>query len=457
MHGIPRRFKGNEGNRAVHLQPTPPPENARVIDGRYLLGEKLGAGAQSVIYEARHLVTKQAVALKIVACDGLHDEELRARFFREVRLISSLDHPAIVKVYDAGYVNPTTPFYAMERLYGQTFEEWLADGPQDVDLIVEVVEEVARALAHAHRRGVLHRDVKPANIFLAEDESGDVQVTLLDFGLGFMETDAHVTQEGIAVGTPYYMSPEQALAPEEVDATSDVWALGVVLYEAISGRVPFRADTLMQTLVAVCRTPQKPLSEICPRTPPRLNELVQCCLDKHPARRPQNASEFLVRMRTAMAPEPKRTTSSVRVVAQPVERLYAPTPTPAPGPTTAERQRLPPAYARTMTSARKTAPRALHVPMRLALMCLAGCLLSVQPVTSEPAPSPAAPILATTPDVVRPADFPWMGPPLPSAREMKAAARRTRVRVRKEARAQARKARRAKAKRARRGKARAKR
>ncbi|MEM7604460.1 MAG: serine/threonine-protein kinase [Myxococcota bacterium] len=267
------------------------------IDGRYRLLKILGAGGVGVVYEARHLRLGHSVALKVLRRDG---EVVRARFEREARLLSELNHPHIVGLTDYG-VHEGAPFLVMERLEGETLEARLDDDLLDPREALEIFESVVKGLSYAHAKNVLHRDLKPGNIFL-QSIGDEEHVKLVDFGLAKLVADDEddeayeptLTRAGTILGTPAYMAPEQA-SGTKASAPSDVYSAGIVLFEMLAGRPPFaaerRAELLRQHLLE--EVPDPSLFRGNLRLTSALRELLRRCLAKNASERFANAGELL--------------------------------------------------------------------------------------------------------------------------------------------------------------------
>ncbi|MEM9070696.1 MAG: serine/threonine-protein kinase [Myxococcota bacterium] len=243
-HGSDSDERSSRVRRALEEDPW----IGRVIDGRYRIEGVLGTGGVGVVYRAEHTGLRQPVALKVLR-HGYEDiEMLRRRFEREATVLSQLRHPNVVSLSDYG-IYRGIPYLVMERLHGRTLEDLLdAQGPPAPEDAVEIARSVARGLAFAHGIGVLHRDLKPGNVFLQELPDDPHHVKLLDFGLAKilvaeLEQDGEptITKAGTVIGTPAYMAPEQG-AGQRVDARADVYSLGVLLFELLSGCPPFEAD-----------------------------------------------------------------------------------------------------------------------------------------------------------------------------------------------------------------------
>jgi serine/threonine-protein kinase len=263
-------------------------EVAPPTSGRYEILRELGRGAMGTVYLGRDPRIDRPVAVKTLSYASLPDaelEEVKARFFREAQAAGKLSHPNIVTVFDAGEERDCA-WLAMEYLEGATLEGHCAkDRRLPPDRVLEVGEAVAEALAYAHGQGVVHRDIKPANIMLLED--GRVKVT--DFGIARI-MDAARTRTGILMGTPGYMSPEQ-VAGKRVDGRSDLFSLGIVLYELLAGRRPFEGESLATVMARIGRTPHTPLREIVPGLPPGFEAVVDKLLAKGLNRRYRSADQ----------------------------------------------------------------------------------------------------------------------------------------------------------------------
>ncbi len=273
----------------------------RILGGRYEVGRKIAEGGMGAVFEATHLLSKKIVALKILSPLVGRDDATRGRFLREVAAPAQIGHEGIVEIYDAGFDSGEgVLFVAMELLSGVTLRDRLARGGLTERTVLDVFEELLSALAAAHRAGIVHRDLKPENVFLQKRRDGTEIVKILDFGiardLGGSDT---VTQTGMAMGTPHYMSPEQAMSARDVGFTADVWAIAVMLYEALTGAPPFVGDTIATLVVEVCTKPHRPLAQVAPSTPPAIAALVDRCLDKDPLRRPGDAGEMGALLRAA--------------------------------------------------------------------------------------------------------------------------------------------------------------
>jgi serine/threonine protein kinase len=261
----------------------------------YRVLKLLGAGAVGVVYLAEDIHLRRLVALKLMQGADAYDETARQRFLREGQSAASLEHENIVSVYQVGEADGT-PFLAMQYLQGETLDDRLKrEGQIPVVEVVRIAREITAGLAAAHDRGLVHRDIKPANIWL---ESGKGRVKILDFGLARAATDdTHLTRTGMVVGTPAYMSPEQARGAR-VDQKSDLYSLGCVIYAMCAGVPPLSAEDTMSMLVALATDSPRPLTAHNPNVPPPLVGLVNRLLIKHPDARVGSAHEVLLALET---------------------------------------------------------------------------------------------------------------------------------------------------------------
>jgi len=257
--------------------------------GSYKLISRLGAGGMGEVWRAEDARLQRQVAIKILSERIAEDPEWKARFLREARTVAQMNHPNIATIYSIEQEGPTL-FIAMELVEGESLSATLSRGKLDPREAVRIVRQVVEALGEAHEKGVVHRDVKPDNIIVSKRT-----VKVLDFGIAKQivpsEQSPTLTQGGMIVGTPYYMSPEQALG-RPVDARSDLFSLGVVLYEALAGKRPFESESVTETMMNIIMTEPPELPTIEPAIPPTLIAVVNRCLQKKPENRFQTAGDM---------------------------------------------------------------------------------------------------------------------------------------------------------------------
>ncbi len=266
--------------------------------GRYQVVGKLGEGAMATVYKAYDPGIGRALVIKFLHADLCIDSEYRQRFLREAKAAGALSHPNIVTVYDVGEIEGR-PYIAMELLAGGPLSDQLKPGAGwPVREVVNIGIQVAEALDYAHQHGVVHRDIKPSNLLRLND--GRVKVA--DFGIAHMEGRemGDRTRMGAVLGTPHYMSPEQTTG-EKVDGRSDLFSLGVVLYQLLAGRRPFEADSMVTLALRIARSEPEPLAKLRPDAPPALRRVVERCLKKSPAGRFSSGAEAASALRKVLA------------------------------------------------------------------------------------------------------------------------------------------------------------
>jgi eukaryotic-like serine/threonine-protein kinase len=290
-----------------------------LLGGRFVLERRLGGGGMGTVWAARHQVTHQRVALKLVR--GVVGERERKRFLREARVASAFEHPNIAVARDAFELDDGTPVLVMELLLGRSLRERLtAGGRMSAGETAAVLGEVAEAIAAAHARQVVHRDLKPDNIFLCDDPgAGAPTVKVLDFGIAKLHGGASgdITRTGDLLGTPYYMAPEQLFGESDIDGSADVWALGVTAFECLTGRRPFEGDGVGGLLKAIGGGTAPALDALTP-LPAAVNTLVRHMLSVERKRRPSMTEvRAALRTWTAASPAPAKSkrTGTIAAVA----------------------------------------------------------------------------------------------------------------------------------------------
>jgi serine/threonine protein kinase len=325
---------GSNSADGIDTVPTIQPNDIEAVPGYELLGI-LGRGGMGIVFRARQLSLKRQVALKMILTGRHARPSDRARFQREAEAVARLQHPNIVQIYEVGEQNGL-PYFSLEFVNAGSLAQFLGNTPQPPRVSAGLVEELALAIHYAHKRGIVHRDLKPANILLHLDESSifkDGQLTdstafgnllayvpkITDFGLAkHMGGEDGPFRHGAIVGTPSYMAPEQARGTSgEIGPAADVYALGAILYEMLTGRPPFSAATLEETAQQVLEQEPTPPTQVQPGIPRDLETICLVCLQKNPAHRYGSAEAIAEDLRRFLANEPilaRRTHLPERVV-----------------------------------------------------------------------------------------------------------------------------------------------
>jgi eukaryotic-like serine/threonine-protein kinase len=257
-----------------------------LVAGKYRIVQEAGAGGMGIVYKAEDLRLKRAVALKFLPPDLVDAPELKERFLVEAQAAAALSHPNICVVYEVGE-SEDRPYIAMEYVEGETLRDRIKRGPLPVDEALELALQIAAGLGEAHSKGILHRDVKSANVMVTEKGTAKV----LDFGLAKLRDEGSLTKSQTTLGTVAYMSPEQSRG-EKLDPRTDVWSLGVVLHEMVAGRLPFRGETDVAVMYSILYQEPEALTQARPGAPPGLEQVVRQALAKKPAERYQTMEEL---------------------------------------------------------------------------------------------------------------------------------------------------------------------
>ena len=259
----------------------------------YRILAKLGEGGMGVVYKAEDTKLGRTVALKFLAPHLLRDDDARKRFEREARAAAALDHPNICTVYEIDQADGKT-FIAMAYLDGQTLRAKIAEAPLKIPEALGVAGQLAEGLGAAHEQGIVHRDMKPDNVMLLKGSCGLAKI--MDFGLAQLAGASKLTREGTTLGTMSYMSPEQAEGAE-TDQRSDIWSLGIILYEMVAGQAPFRGEFEQAVVYSILNEAPEPLTAVRTGVPQELERIVGKCLAKDAAARYQNAEDLLIDLR----------------------------------------------------------------------------------------------------------------------------------------------------------------
>ncbi len=256
-HGARKLVRATDGGLTMSTAPPADSFIGEVLAGRYKITRKIGEGGMGAVYEAEHQLIGKRVAVKVLLDKFAGDKDVVARLQHEARIASSIGHPSIVDVTDFGKTPDGRSYAIMEYLEGEALASLIArEAPLPPERVLPIVKQIANALGAAHRKGIVHRDVKPENVFLVRDGQGPERVKVVDFGISKLvksgdPAQQRLTQTGIVLGTPLYMSPEQARGEEQLDHRVDVYALGVILYEALTGEVPFRGSNYLGVISQV--------------------------------------------------------------------------------------------------------------------------------------------------------------------------------------------------------------
>jgi serine/threonine protein kinase len=270
-----------------------------VIAGKYRVDGVLGSGGMGVVLAAHHLQLGEKVALKVLAAEALGSLDAVARFMREARTTVRIKSDHVARVADVGQLETGSPYIVMEHLDGCDLSAWLQlQGPLPVPKAIDFVLQACEAIAEAHVLGIVHRDLKPANLFCVQRPDGELWIKVLDFGISkittFGDTGYMMTSTGALIGSPSYMSPEQIRAAKTVDERTDIWALGMTLFELLTGHAPFEAEAVPDLAIKVTTEPPTPLSTFRPDAPEALERVILCCLEKDRAARFQTVGELAV-------------------------------------------------------------------------------------------------------------------------------------------------------------------
>ncbi|TMQ12839.1 MAG: PEGA domain-containing protein [Deltaproteobacteria bacterium] len=267
----------------------------------YRVIEPIGFGGMAVVYLVEHQTLRKRFAAKVLSVELAANLEARARFNQEAHAASQLDQENIVNISDFGETADHRPFFVMELLRGQTLDQRVTESPMSIEEVVAVAVPVARALAHAHAEGIIHRDVKPENVFLVQRSQGRFGVKVVDFGIAKTPVDTRLTKMGETLGSPMFMSPE-ACRGEDVDHRADLYSFGVLLYLMLCRRVPFEDENLLRVLQMQVSEPLPPPRAINPEISPELAQVIERALAKDPDDRYISMDALLIDLEAAVPP-----------------------------------------------------------------------------------------------------------------------------------------------------------
>ncbi len=275
----------------------------QVIAGTYRVTRQIGAGASSRVFEAQHIRLERAFAVKILRADIDPGKKTAQRFRREAQAIGRIDSPHVVSVVDCGELLDHTPYLVMELLRGEDLRSLLErQGQLPLQRAVHIIIEACHGLSAVHQAGLVHRDIKPENIFITSRPGGEDWCKLLDFGVAKMHSTLS-TAAGAILGTARYMAPEQFAASAEVEQTADVYALGAVLFECLSGHPVHDGETVHQVMYQAMNVEPPALTSACPPVPRSVADIVRRCLSKRPAERPRSTAELAQQLAVALSDE----------------------------------------------------------------------------------------------------------------------------------------------------------
>ncbi len=298
-------------------------ETGTMIGGKYRVEGELAVGGMGIIYACTDLLLDRPVAVKVIHPSISRQETIKARFYREARTLARLNNPHITRVFECGFTDGGEPYMVMELLDGVDLYELLQnEGTLRPERVARLALQVCRGLRDAHALGVVHRDLKPENLFLTRSRRGGDLVKILDFGISkqhSLRKGRALTHPSMSLGSPHYMAPEQLRAPSEVDARADIWSLGVVMYELLTGSEPFDAENWQDVCAAVLRASPAPLTGVAPHA---LEAIVLRCLAREREARYESADDLADALRAFLAE--RRRSSAPRSRPSPLPTMTVP-------------------------------------------------------------------------------------------------------------------------------------
>jgi serine/threonine protein kinase len=377
-----------------------------VVGRKYRIDRVLGEGGMGVVVAATDTQLERRVAIKFLLPGALANPEIVARFSREARAAAKIRSEHVVRVIEVGELDTGTPYMVMEYLEGCDLAERIrSEPPVSASDAARFVLQACEALAEAHAAGIVHRDLKPANLFLAQQPDHSVSVKVLDFGISKAPVGTGgITSTQAVMGSPHYMSPEQLVSAKHVDHRSDVWSLGIVLYEMLAGTPPFTGDTMPEIVAKILQSPVPNLRAVRPDAPAEIEQVIARCTAKEPTARFGDVAE-LARALVALAPDAARSADrATRILGRSAESLsdkpatdaVPPSPTPERGATPEMRSHA--AWGNTRAAGvprRSVAPYALAGMLGVAAIVVGFVLFAARtPLpASAPMPAPSVPLL----------------------------------------------------------------
>jgi serine/threonine-protein kinase len=277
----------------------PSPPSQGLVAGKYQLVRMIGRGGMGSVWQARHVSLGTSSAIKFIEAEYADSQEARSRFDKEARAAATIQSKHAIQIYDHGVTEDGKPYIVMELLEGEPLDKTIERGPLTLQDTARILQQVCRGLARAHERGIIHRDLKPENIYLVRTPDEDEPVAkVLDFGIAKMQGApgsggglTSSTKTGAVLGTPFYMSPEQARGLRNVDHRADVWSLGVIAFKCLTGRLPFDGESVGDLLVKICTAPVPVPSQLYPGIPPSFDAWFLRSLEREPDRRFSSVAE----------------------------------------------------------------------------------------------------------------------------------------------------------------------
>jgi eukaryotic-like serine/threonine-protein kinase len=390
-----------------------------VIAGKYRVERVLGVGGMGVVVAAHHVQLDERVALKFLLPVALGSAEASARFIREARATVKIKNEHVARVSDVGQLENGAPYIVMEYLEGEDLSSSLAkNGAMPVEQAADFVLQACEAIAEAHALGIVHRDLKPANLFCVRRSDGELFVKVLDFGISKIKTpgvaDLEMTRTTSLLGSPLYMSPEQMWSSKGVDTRTDIWSLGIILFELVAGRPPFVAEAVTELAVKVTNEPAPSLRALRPDVDPGLEQVIAKCLEKDRAQRFQTLGELAVALRDFAPQHSRRSVDRVLGILRGAALSGVPAPSsevlastgPEPPKAATTLRRTATSWERAAAGARSAGKRlkVIAAAALVGVLVTGGALVLRKAAPSSPAPSAAVaigPTLPSAPSVVQ--------------------------------------------------------
>jgi serine/threonine-protein kinase len=286
-----------------------------VLAGKYRVDRVLGVGGMGVVVAAHHIQLDEKVAIKFLLPQMLDVAECVVRFEREARAAVKIKSEHVARVTDVGKLESGAPYMVMEYLEGEDLSAAVQRGPMPIEQAVDFVLQACEAIAEAHSLGIVHRDLKPANMFCIRRRDGQLSIKVLDFGISKITgapQDVSMTRTTTVIGSPVYMSPEQMKSSKSVDARTDIWALGVILFELITGRVPFQGETITEVAIYIASEPMPAIRPLRPDIPAGLEATIARCLEKDASKRFGNVGELAAELVAFGSPRAKQSFDGIQ-------------------------------------------------------------------------------------------------------------------------------------------------